>query len=214
MIAESAENIANVVKRSNRIYTNTIKGLSEHDLDLLKRNKKQIIKLSNEVDELSDNVFYFIKNLDESSLRASNFYINLVGFLKDMTQSLQYISKASHKHVNNNHKKLTTTQTKELKGLDDGLEIYFNNIINIFRTESFEEIDIVLKNKKNLINSVYDKINKQIARTRSEELSPKNTTLYFSLLIETKDLLKATISMLDEYHNSYIKSVDSSKTNS
>ena len=72
---------------------------------------------------------------------------------------------------------------------------------------------MVLKEKKNLINSVSEKINKQIERTRFEESSPKNTTLYFSLLIETKDLLKATISMLDEYHNSYIKSVDSSKTN-
>ena len=131
-----------------------------------------------------------------------------------MSQWLQYISKVSHNHVNNNHKKLTTTQTNELKSLDDGLEIYFNNIINVFRTESFEEIDIILKNKKNLIGSVSEKINKQIARTRSEELSPKNTTLYFSLLIETKDLLKATTSMLDEYHNSYIESIDSSKTNS
>ena len=129
VITESAANIANVVKRSNRIYTITIKGLSEHDLGLLKKNKKQIVKLSNEIDELSDNVFYFIKNLDESSLKASNFYINLVGFLKDMNQSIQYISKVSHNHVNNNHKKLTTTQTNELKSLDDGLEIYFNNII-------------------------------------------------------------------------------------
>ena len=74
MITESAENIANVVKRSNRIYTNTIKGLSEHDLDLLRKNKKQIVKLSDEVDELSDNIFYFIKNLDESSLSKQFLY--------------------------------------------------------------------------------------------------------------------------------------------
>ena len=151
-----------MVKRSNRIYNNTIKGLSEHDLDLLRKNKKQIVKLSDEVDELSDNIFYFIKNLDESSLRASNFYINLVGFLKDMTQSLKYISKVSHKHVNNNHKKLTTTQTNELKSLNDRLEIYFNNIINAFKTESFKEISIILNGEQNLINSVSEKIDKQI----------------------------------------------------
>jgi len=104
VIHESAKNIANVVKRGNRIYTNAIKGLAMQDLSLLKKNKKQIVKLSNEVDELRDNIFYFIKNLDESSVGASNFYINILGYLQDMTQSLEYISKVSHKHVNNNHK--------------------------------------------------------------------------------------------------------------
>ena len=206
VIIESAANIANVVKRGNRIYTNVMHGLAEHDLELLKKNKKQIVKLSAEVDELSDNVFYFIKNLDESSLSASNFYLNVLGYLKDMTQSLEYISKVSHKHVNNNHKKLTPTQTKELKDLDDRFETFFINIINAFRTESFEEIGVILNRKTELINSVSDKINKQIERTRADESSPKNTTLYFSLLIETKDLLNATMSILDEYYSSYDKS--------
>ena len=206
VITESAANIANVVKRGNRIYTNAMHGLAEHDLELLKKNKKQIVKLSAEVDELSDNVFYFIKNLDESSLSASNFYLNILGYLQDMTQSLEYISKVSHKHVNNNHKKLTPTQTKELKDLDDRFETFFINIINAFRTESFEEIGIILNRKTELINSVSDKINKQIERTRADESSPKNTTLYFSLLIGTKDLLNATMSILDEYYSSYDKS--------
>lgn len=210
VITESATNIANVVKRGNRIYTNAMHGLAEHDLGLLKKNKKQIVKLSAEVDELSDNVFYFIKNLDESSLSASNFYLNILGYLKDMTQSLEYISKVSHKHVNNNHKKLTPTQTKELKDLDDRFETFFINIINAFRTESFEEIGIILNRKTELINSVSDKINKQIERTRADESSPKNTTLYFSLLIETKDLLNATMSILDEYYSSYDKSAETS----
>ena len=61
-----------------------------------------------------------------------------------------------------------------------------------------------------MINSVSDKINKQIERTRADESSPKNTTLYFSLLIETKDLLNATMSILDEYYSSYDKSAETS----
>ena len=35
IIHESADNIANVVKRGNRIYTNAIKGLAKQDLRLL-----------------------------------------------------------------------------------------------------------------------------------------------------------------------------------
>ena len=208
VIHESAKNIANVVKRGNRIYTNAIRGLALQDLALLKDNKKQIVKLSNEVDELRDNIFYFIKNLDESSIGASNFYIHILGYLQDITQSLEYISKVSHKHVNNNHKKLKFNQIKELKQVDDAIEILFNDTKKAFDSRSFEQIGSLLKNKRVVYDLVKEKIQAQVSRTRTEESSPKNTTLYFSLLLETKDLLNATMNLLEEYHNSHDSSVE------
>ncbi len=207
VIHESAKNIANVVKRGNRIYTNAIKGLAMQDLPLLKKNKKQIVKLSDEVDELRDNIFYFIKNLDESSIGASNFYINILGYLQDMTQSLEYISKVSHKHVNNNHKKLKFNQIKELKQVDDKLEVLFNDTKAAFDSQSFEQIGAIINEKKEVYDLVKEKIQKQVDRTRTEESSPKNTTLYFSLLLETKDLLNATMNLLEEYHSAHDSSV-------
>lgn len=208
VIHESANNIANVVKRGNTIYTNAVKGLAKQDLKLLKKNKKQVAKLSDEVDSLRDNIFYFIKNLDETSLRASNFYINILGYLQDMTQSLEYISKVSHKHINNNHQKLKFSQIKELKEVDDALETLFNDTKEAFDSRSFEQIGAILNRKKEVFDLVTDKIVKQVARTRTEESSPKNTTLYFGLLLETKDLLTATMNLLEEYYNSHDSSVE------
>jgi Na+/phosphate symporter len=207
VIHESAKNIANVVKRGNKIYTNAINGLALQDLTLLKKNKKQVVKLSEEIDELRDNIFYFIKNLDESSVAASNFYIHILGYLQDMIQSLEYISKVSHKHVNNNHKKLKFSQIKELKEVDERFELFFNNTQKAFDSRSFEEIGMILKRKTEIISLVTDKIQKQVERTRSEESSPKNTTLYFSILLETKDLLNAAMNLLEEYHKSHDSSV-------
>ena len=207
VIYESANNIANVVKRGNKIYSNAINGLAKQDLSLLKKNQKQIDKLSLEVDELRDNIFYFIKNLDESSIGASNFYINILGYLQDMTQSLEYISKVSHKHVNNNHKKLKFSQIKELKEVDQRFERLFNNTKKAFDSRSFEEIGVILSRKQEIVSLVSDKIQKQVERTRTEESSPKNTTLYFSVLIETKDLLSATMNLLEEYYTAHDASV-------
>src|SRR5690606_29042174 len=207
VIHESAKNIANVIKRGNRIYTNAINGLALQDLSLLKKNKKQVRKLSEEVDDLRDNIFYFIKNLDESSVGASNFYINILGFLQDMTQSLEYISKVSHKHIHNNHKKLKFSQIKELKEVDSRFERFFNNSQNAFETLSFEEIGVILGRKSEIVTLVTDKIQKQVERTRTEESSPKNTTLYFSILLETKDLLTATMNLLEEYYHAHDSSV-------
>ncbi|WP_341216350.1 inorganic phosphate transporter [uncultured Wocania sp.] len=213
VIIESASNIANVVKRGNRIYSNAVKGLAKQDLTLLKKNKKQVDKLAAEVDELRDNIFYFIKNLDETSLRASSFYINILGYLQDMTQSLEYISKVSHKHINNNHKKLKFSQVKELKEVDEALETLFNDTKAAFDSHSFEQIGEIITRKKEIFALVTDKIAKQVSRTRTEESSPKNTTLYFSLLLETKDLLTATMNLLEEYYNSHDASVEPATIN-
>jgi phosphate/sulfate permease len=207
VIHESASNIANVVKRGNKIYTNAINGLAKQDLVSLKKNQKQVNKLSIELEDLRNNIFYFIKNLDESSVGASNFYINILGYLQDMAQSLEYISKVSYKHINNNHKKLKFNQIKELKEVDASVEALFHDMKLAFDSRSFEEIGKILRRKEDVFNILSEKIQKQVERTRTEESSPKNTTLYFGVLLETKDLLKATMSLLEEYHNAHDASV-------
>ena len=208
VIHESAKNISKVVKRTNKIYSNTIDGLAKQELSLLKKSKNQVVKLSDEIDDLRDNITYFIKNLDASSLPASGFYINILGYLQDMSQSLEYISKISYRHINNNHKQLKSGQIKELKEIVDKLEVLFSDIEKAFKSESFEEIGVILNEKKMVYNLLNEKIEKQIERTRSEESSPKNTTLHFGLLLETKDLVDATMNLLEEYHNSFDSSIE------
>ncbi len=211
VIFESSKNISKVMKRGEKVFSNAIEGLSKQDLDLLKKNKKQTAKLSRDVDELRDNLFYFIKNLDESSLNASNFYINLLGYLQDITQSLEYINKASYKHVNNNHSKLKLTQIRELIEVNSSISELFTEVNELYKNKSFNKIKSVVKKKDGIYNLVQDKILAQVARTRNEEKSPKNTTLYFGILQETKDLLNAVMNLLSDYNESHDSSVKPAK---
>jgi Na+/phosphate symporter len=166
-----------------------------------------VAKLSAEVEDLRNSIFYFIKNLDEGSVGASNFYINVLAFLTDMTQSLEYIGKISLKHVHNNHKKLKYNQIKELKELDFKLDEILSHTKNAFDKRNFQSIGKILEGKQEMVDMVSQKIEKQVKRTRSEESSPKNTTLYFSLLLETKDLLTSTMNLLELYYEAHDRSV-------
>lgn len=205
IIMESTENISNVVSRSNKIYSDMLRGLAKQDTKKLKKSKKGVNKLNDEVEELRDNIFYFIKNLEETSVRGSNFYITILGHLTDVVQSLEFISKASYKHVNNNHKALRFNQIKDLQEIDQRLEELLNEIEDIFNKKEFQRIKNVLNKKEEIFANLSNKIEKQIARTRTEESSPKNTTLYFSLLLETKDLVTALMNLMEEYYTSYKK---------
>ena len=204
VIKESADNISNVLKRSNNIYSNAINGLATENTKLLKKNKKQIIKLSKEVDELRDNIFYFIKNLDDSSVGASGFYIDILGYLHDMTQSLEYITKVTYKHVDNNHRKLKFNQIKELSEISEAISALFSEAKETFDNQSFEKIKAIRIRREDIYKILKSDIELQVNRTRGKgESSPKNTTLYFNLLLETKDLLKAAGNLLEEYDTAY-----------
>ncbi len=203
LIEESRSNVSKASKKIKSIFSTSIEGLAHGNLDNLKKNKKSVEKLSEEVEDLRNDLFYFIKNLDEDTIKAaSNFYINMLTQLQDITESLQYISKITYKHVNNNHKLLTYNQIKELLEINSKCSSLYDDIKNLFSVSNFGELKSILERKQEFVDFLQDKIDIQISRTKKEESSPKNTTLYFSLLIETKEMIENTMSLLELYDNS------------
>lgn len=204
VIEESSDHIAEVATRINKLYTNVVDDLANHDLKKLKKTDKFVSKLNDEIDELKDNVFYFIKSLDETSVQASKFYIMVLGYLQDAAQSISYISRASFKHVNNNHKNLKKGQIKDLKEINIQLTTILGKVSAIFKNRDFDNLNDIIKEKNQLLIDVSESVEKQVARIRTDETSPKNTTLYFSVLLETKDLIKALMSLLETYEEFHL----------
>ena len=204
VIEESADHISEVANRVNKLYTNVVNDLSNHDLNKLRKTDKHVGKLNDEIDSLKDGVFYFIKSLDDTSVQASRFYILVLGYLQDVAQSISYISRASFKHVNNNHKNLKKDQISDLKEIDNYLSDLLTKVSTIFEHRSFDDLDPILVEKQALLQDVSASIEKQVTRIRQEESSPKNTTLYFSILLETQDLITALMSLLQTYEEFHI----------
>jgi len=204
VIEESADHISNVANRVNKLYTNVVNDLTNHDLNKLRKTDKHVGKLNDEIDSLKDGVFYFIKSLDDTSVQASRFYILVLGYLQDVAQSISYISRASFKHVNNNHKNLKKGQLKDLKEIDNQLTELLGQVSSIFELRAFDDLEDILIEKQALLKDVSNSIEKQVTRIRQEESSPKNTTLYFSILLETQDLITALMSLLQTYEEFHI----------
>jgi len=204
VIEESSDHISGVATRVNKLYTHVVNDLANHDLNKLRKTDKHVAKLNDEIDGLKDGVFYFIKSLDETSVQASKFYVEVLGYLQDVAQSISFISRASFKHVNNNHKNLKKDQIKDLKQINNQLTIILDNVSDVFTKRDFNNLNIILEEKRTLSNDVSASIEKQVARIRTDESSPKNTTLYFSILLETKDLIKSLTSILETYEEFYL----------
>jgi len=201
VINESATHVIQVLKRVQKLYNNIVNNLADQNLDKLKKNEKNIVKLNEEIEQLRNNVFYFIKSLEKNSVEASQFYIIVLGYLEDITQSIDYISKVSYKHVNNNHKALNKEQIKDLKGIAKGLNNAISDISKSLEDRNFDTISILIEKKQALLGSVSELIEKQIQRIRTVETSAKNTTLHLSVIMESKDLITSLINISELYND-------------
>ena len=196
---ESTKNVIKVFKRVDKIYAILSEGLAKHDKKILKKARKNINRLTEDVENLRENIFYFIKNLEESSLSASNFYIVILSLIQDITDDLEYIVKKSYKHVNNDHSKLKLSQVRDLQNVYELTEAVFHEAMEAYNNNSEAKINQVLKNREDILKQLDEKINNQIALTRNEETSPKNTTLYFNILLKSKDLYLHKLSIMETF---------------
>ena len=78
----------------------------------------------------------------------------------------------------------------------------FDEIKFIFSKGDFSELNSIIGKKEEFNIFLKEKIDTQISRTKKEESSPKNTTLYFSILIETKEMVENTINLLELFKES------------
>ncbi|WP_372474606.1 inorganic phosphate transporter [Capnocytophaga sp. ARDL2] len=194
---ESSEQISQVIKQTFELYKQIIDGLSKQELISLQASKKRVKKVEKEIDGLKANVHYFIKHLDDTSVEASKFYVHSLGYLQDISQSLSFIAQNSTAHVDNNHKKLKFNQIKDIKAIEIELTRIFNEIHQIFETKQFSKLDSIIEENHELVVKIEKSIERQIERIRTTETSPKNSKLYFALLLETNDLVHDTIHLLE-----------------
>ena len=200
VIQEADENITQVAIRVDRSYTLLIEGLSTQNIKKLQKAKNQVNELTENIHDLRNNLFFFIRNLDDNSVGASTFYINTLRYIQDIIEDVDYLVNISFDHVNNNHSKLKLSQIRALKDISEWIDVLLKGSINAFEDNSLKQLGEVLGQKEAIIGSLDEKIYDQIERTRKEETSPKNTTLYFNILLKSKDLIAHKIALIEDFY--------------
>ena len=78
-------------------------------------------------------------------------------------------------------------------------EAVFHEAMEAFENNSEAKINILLENRAAVLQKLDEKINTQIELTRNEETSPKNTTLYFNILLKSKDLYLHKLNIMETF---------------
>ena len=198
VINESSKNIENVLNRSIKIFTLTTEGISKSDIKLLKKNSRQVTKLSDEVDELQENIFNYLKSNKKANKKATEFYLIILDKLTQITKRLRKISKITLKHVDEDRRKLPLSNIKVLLGLDLNFKRLFESVINIFINKDFKKIEDVLLD----IIQARDEIENQIKRYKEENQDNKRyDKLHVEILSLCSEILTALKELLENYYS-------------
>ncbi|MEN5436471.1 inorganic phosphate transporter, partial [Sphingobacterium faecium] len=173
-----------------------VDGLIKNDLTTLSMNKKLIKKFLRDLDSTNDNLYNFIRNLDDTSVKGSRFYIISLGYLQDIVENLYVIAGNAHNHVDNNHKLLKEYQGNDLRLVADELGNWYAEVYSLYKRRDFLKLDSTMKQRDQLQKVINDLLDKQIDHIRTTENSPKNSKLYFSILLETNELISSTFKLL------------------
>ena len=197
VIKEGSKNIKNVIKRSNKIYSNIADGIARNDLKLLKKNSNQITKLKDEVDELQENIFVYLKKEKRSTEQATKLYLVILNKLTEITTNLQYISKKSFKHVEKDKRKLALSQIKNILSIEGSFQNIFKEVTEIFGERKYDKIEALLI----VIIKLKNEISNQVSTLSNSDVKSKNETLNLEILEKSSMVLVSLKELLENFYS-------------
>ncbi len=196
ILASCKENIINTIDEIAHQFERSITGL-------INFKRKTLSKVLNENEELQKDI-KFLKNslpeiivrLKEKEIESGHYYVQVLDYLKETVNSITHISGPIYNYLDNNHKPLQSDQKHELNELKNNIGSFFKSTIKILEEEGFMNIDKIVKEQQEILESI-TKINKrQLKRIKNQESGTKNSSLYLSMLSETKSLLLFTVNLI------------------
>lgn len=183
------------------LYNKTIIAFMKEDLRTLRNVRKDVKQFNISSKIKKDNVHKFLRHLDDSKVEAGPYYVQIHDYLRESAHSLSYVFTPVYRHVDNNHKPLSSDQQDDLKTLSSELTEYLNYIVAILKNDNFDNMDDLFRNQSKLVDSMESVRKKQVKRIKKGAAGTKATILYLDLISETKNLVFQSGNFLKAYRD-------------
>ena len=195
VLEECQSYISNTIHDSIIIYSESFDGLKDSDKKKIKNAKIEVRKLNENLVALSKSAYHYIKRIEGDNVDMANFYIKVLDHLQDFHKSTRLIVKSTRDYVENLHKPFTNNQLEELELIQKKFFILLNTTNQAIKdVEKNKQIDIQ-KEADAVLHLVEVSLGNQMTRIKNQETGKSNSMLFFTLILETKDLVKELFSL-------------------
>lgn len=194
------QHISNSLQAVRMIYRKSITGLLAEDRMPFQEAKHHLSELHTQNSLLKDQLFRLIQRIEEEEAENSRLYVLVYDLEQDLLQSVQFIFEACEAHVVNIHSPLLPKQQNRLRKLEQHIHTYTDFVQKSLQQAKWHQYEESLQQKEALLKQIEDLLTEQISGIKSGQYTAKNSHVYFSILLETKDLVAITARFLKLYY--------------
>ncbi|UII28564.1 inorganic phosphate transporter [Fulvivirga maritima] len=174
------------------LYKESLGGLFIEKKKPLKKSRKTLNDLIDRNEKFKANLIKFINRMDENEGNTSKTYLNIYDLEQDFTHSIKFIIEESLNHVKNMHSSLTDKQVEGLKELTDNFVAFMTQAVDVLEENSNKKMNSLITLKRVILDQILSLMEFQIKEVRKKGQSKRTSTLFFNILLETKEMVNTT----------------------
>ena len=179
--------VKKTIKKVSRILEATYTNLLNEKHKELKKLRKEAKSLSKEIKEIRESIPNVLKKFEEHELESGHHYVQVVAYMKEMSNSLMHVIQPAYNHLDNNHA-LDKEQLEVLKNFSAKSVEFFNYLINMLKTRDFSSMEELVKRRDGMINMANEILVNRIKILKKTQKGVKISVTYMEMLSETKNL--------------------------
>ncbi len=199
MITNTSKSVQRSLEAVANGYRDSINGLLEEDRRQLSRIDSSMNQLAESNEEFKFTFYGSIKRIQEEYAEGSKAYLLAYDLEQDLVQSANTIADACRSHVEDVLLPLKPEQSEEMRRIADRVEAFINMCANMLETQDYSEFRSLNDEKKDLLTAIENLLADQSAGIKDAKYGARNSFLFFSILLETKDLVAVSVRFIKLY---------------
>ena len=181
-------NINSIIISVSKLYYLAITNFTKEKRKSLLKVQKEAKAIHKETKKLKEDVYLTIQDIAGDNVETGHFYVQILDYLKETSNCLQFIINPLFDHVDNNHHPLEKTEADALLKFNDNMSEFFNFALNIIKQQKYNNIDDLKKHRDRLIEESHD-IKKQLLKTlKKDGRNTKVSLVFLDILTESKNM--------------------------
>ena len=175
----------------NATYTNLLKEKHKE----LKKLQKETKHLNKEIKGIIESIPDTLRIFEEHELESGHHYVQIVAYMKEMSNSLMHVVQPAYNHLDNNHP-LDKEQIDAFKTFNEKSAEFFEYLINILKNREFGRMDDLVKRRDEMINMANEILVQRIKILKKTQKGVKISVTYMEMLSETKNLFLNSVHLV------------------
>jgi phosphate/sulfate permease len=201
IVQKSSDLVAKIMIRVSKMYYLTLLNFTKEKRKELGNIRKDIKDLNNETKGLKNSVHVTIRNMQEDEIESGHHYVQIVDYIRETTNCLNYIINPVFHHVDNNHPPLADGPAKDLLDYNEKMSEFFNYALAILTKNSFDQLDSLKKMRDRLLEMTNELRRNQIKALKKSNKSTKVGLVVLDLLSESKNMLLFVTNIVQAYRD-------------